>query len=61
MVFYVHNTAKHSTTLQSPYKMFFSVALDFMPEAYGLESAYTNPAEENTLSRFRFALSEAHL
>ena len=61
MAVYVHNTSKHSRTLQSPYKMVFRVETpDFMPETYEFESAYTNRTKENTLSPFQFALAEAN-
>ena len=60
MAVYAHNTARHSTTQQTPYKMMFGVeAPDFMPEAYEMESVYQEK-KDSSFDKIRSALAEAH-
>ena len=61
MAVYAHNTAVHSTTGQTPYKMMFGVeAPDLSPEAYQLHEPHLDPSEANKLERFQRALAQAH-
>ena len=61
MAVYAHNTSRHSTTQQTPYKMLLGIeAPDFMPEAYQMESVYKEKDKQDSIEKLRSALAEAH-
>ena len=59
MLTYTHNTARHSTTEETPYMMMFGrEAPDFSPEVHELQEIAMTKADY--ADRFRDALIEAH-